>query len=101
MIAAVAMLLVRSASAGVELTAAVLLIVVAFAAAQLNVPAMTIVAWAPPAREANRTTRLFPAPSQLPPAEEEHVTNAIAAGRLSVTTTLEALPGLLFFTVIV
>src|SRR2546421_11531055 len=66
-----------------------------------TVPTIVIVADAPTASELNVTVRLFPEPPQIPPPVELHETKVRLDGRLSVTTTFEAVPIPLLGTAIV
>ena len=66
-----------------------------------TVPTIVIVADAPTLREEKLTVRLFPEPLHTPPPFEMQETNVRLDGRLSVTTTFEAVPIPLFVTLIV
>ena len=66
-----------------------------------TVPTIVIVADAPTLRDEKLTVRLFPAPLHTPPPVELQETKVRLDGRLSVTTTFEAVPIPSFVTVIV
>ena len=98
-VVAVAELLFRSGSGVKELTVAVLLIAVPSATEQFTLATKVIVSDCPEVSNGNVTVRLFPEPPQPPPPVEEHDTNVVSGGRLSVTVTDVAASGPLLVTV--
>jgi hypothetical protein len=97
----VAELSIRLGSSVKELTVAVLLICEPSASAQSTLATSVTVSDCPDARDANEILRLLFEPPHTPPPVDEHDTNVVSAGRVSVTVTDVAASGPLFVTVIV
>jgi hypothetical protein len=100
-VVAIAELLFVMGSGVDELTIDVLLNTVLLATERFIEPTRVVVADTPAAIEVKVTVRLLPEPAQTPPPVEEHETKVVEAGRLSVTVTSAASPGLLLATMIV
>jgi len=94
-------LFARFGSNTVVVAETVLLIDVAFATEQLTLVTSDTVSDVLGAIEANEIDRLFPLPPHTPAPVALQDTNAVFAGRMSLTTTLVAVAGPAFETVIV